>query len=107
MVRSTFPHLSSFPLLRLIQPRCRWAVSGSVSWRLPLLLQMLPAVILLAALCTIFPTSPRWLAAQKDEAKQAEGRRVLAKLRQKGVDSQEVVEEYVSFALSWTLCDLD
>jgi hypothetical protein len=68
-------------------------VAGSISWRLPLFLQLVPAVVLLIALVVFFPFSPRWLAAQTSTERQAEGRRVLARLRGKAADSDEVQDE--------------
>lgn len=70
-------------------------MTGSISWRLPLLLQMVPAVVLLVALVVFFPFSPRWLAAQTSPERQAEGRRVLSHLRGKAVDSDEVQDECI------------
>jgi hypothetical protein len=54
---------------------------------------LVPAVVLLIALVVFFPFSPRWLAAQTSTERQAEGRRVLARLRGKAADSDEVQDE--------------
>lgn len=70
-------------------------MDGSISWRLPLFLQMLPAAVLLAALAVFFPFSPRWLAGQASAERQAEGRRVLAQLRKRPVESEHVTDECV------------
>jgi len=55
-------------------------LSTTAQWRLPLGLQMLPAIIL-AALIFLFPESPRWLI---DNGKPEEGLKTLARLHARG-----------------------
>ena len=55
-------------------------LSDNSQWRIPLGLQLVPAVIL-AALILLFPESPRWLI---DHGKEEEGMRTLAKLHSNG-----------------------
>ncbi|RDW62726.1 MFS sugar transporter-like protein [Coleophoma crateriformis] len=55
-------------------------LTSSVQWRLPLGLQMAPAVVL-GALIMLFPESPRWLI---DHGRPEEGLRNLAKLHANG-----------------------
>ncbi|KAI8319285.1 general substrate transporter [Martensiomyces pterosporus] len=65
-------------------------ISGNTSWRLPLGLQMVPAIILLGGMFFV-PFSPRWLV-NNDRIEEAQ--RVLARLRSNGdINAPEVIEE--------------
>ncbi|KAJ2359026.1 hypothetical protein IWW50_000268 [Coemansia erecta] len=65
-------------------------VKSDVSWRVPIGIQIVPAVILFVAM-TWVPYSPRWLA---DHGRIDEAHVVLAKLRAKGdMNSQDVLTE--------------
>lgn len=65
--------------------------STSAQWRVPLAIQMVPAVIL-AALILLFPESPRWLI---DHGKSELGLHTLARLHSHGdVNDPWVIAEY-------------
>ncbi|KAI9299116.1 general substrate transporter [Neoconidiobolus thromboides FSU 785] len=70
---------------------CKISLTGPIAWRLPLGLQIVPAFLL--GVGSIFaPFSPRWLI---DHSREAEGLKVLAKLRSGGDESNPaVIEEY-------------
>lgn len=57
-----------------------FSIGGSKEWRIPLGIQIVPAVFL-AALILFFPESPRWLI---DHNRGEEGLRILAKLHSHG-----------------------
>ncbi|PVZ97767.1 hypothetical protein BB558_006265 [Smittium angustum] len=66
------------------------SITSNLSWRLPLYLQAVPAVILFVSML-FMPYSPRWLA---DKNRDEEALAVLARLRSGGdTSSYEVIEE--------------
>ncbi|KAE8147789.1 general substrate transporter [Aspergillus avenaceus] len=69
---------------------------SEASWRLPLALQILPAMVLGLGII-FFPDSPRWLLMKRrdDEAIQA-----LSKLRRQARDSPVLVNEYLEIKAS-------
>ncbi|KAK5940310.1 hypothetical protein PMZ80_007730 [Knufia obscura] len=72
---------------------------SSAQWRIPLGLQILPAVFL-AALILLFPESPRWLI---DHGKTEKGHQVLAKLHAHGnLNDPFVLAEYEQIQQSIT-----
>lgn len=64
-------------------------INGEAQWRIPLALQLIPALILGIGI-TFFPYSPRWLSAQ---GRDQEALETLAKLRRKPIDDPTVVIE--------------
>src|SRR4051794_32587757 len=72
---------------------------GSVQWRVPLGIQILPAVVL-ATLILLFPESPRWLV---DHNKGELGLQTLARLHAHGdVNDPWVRAEYAQIQVSRT-----
>ncbi|RKU47312.1 hypothetical protein DL546_002285 [Coniochaeta pulveracea] len=72
---------------------------GSAQWRIPLGLQILPAVVL-ACLILLFPESPRWLL---DHGKEEKGLKTLARLHSQGnVDDPWVKAEFAQIQESIT-----
>ncbi|KAL7413610.1 general substrate transporter [Mrakia frigida] len=72
-------------------------LNGSISWRLPLLLQTIPSIILTLALLTLFPFSPRWLASQPQPHSSSSihpGLETLASLRMRDINDYDVQEEW-------------
>ncbi|KAJ3390840.1 hypothetical protein HDU84_006931 [Entophlyctis sp. JEL0112] len=66
-------------------------LAGVVSpWRIALLLQAVPAILLCGAVIFI-PRSPRWLC---EKGKHAEGLEVIAQLRNRPATDETVVDEY-------------
>ena len=73
-------------------------LSGSGQWRIPLGIQIVPAVVL-AALIMIFPESPRWLI---DHNREEYGLQTLARLHAHGdVNDAWVRAEYAQIQVSW------
>jgi MFS family permease len=64
--------------------------SGDFMWRACLAAQVIPGLLLFLLTITI-PYSPRWLA---DNDRDDEAIAILARLREKNVNSQAVIEEY-------------
>ncbi|KAL4966921.1 sugar porter family MFS transporter [Aspergillus stella-maris] len=65
-------------------------MSGHMAWRLPFLIQIVPAVVMCAG-TFLLPYSPRWLCQNgRDE----EALRTLAKIRQLPIDNELVVQEW-------------
>lgn len=74
-------------------------LEGSGQWRIPLGIQIVPAVFL-AALILLFPESPRWLI---DHGREEEGLKTLAKLHARGdVQDAWVRAEYAQIQESIT-----
>jgi MFS family permease len=72
-------------------------LEGSAEWRIPLGLQIAPAVVL-AALILLFPESPRWLI---DHGREEEGLKTLARLHARGnIDDEWVRAEYAQIQVS-------
>ncbi|KAK5077667.1 hypothetical protein LTR70_009547 [Exophiala xenobiotica] len=73
--------------------------TSSAQWRLPLALQIVPALFL-TGLIMLFPESPRWLI---DHGKTEEGHRILAKLHAHGnLNDPFVLAEYEQIQQSIT-----
>lgn len=70
--------------------------TGSLSWRLPLVLPTLVSAVLIASVY-LFPESPRWLSAQ---GKFEQARHNLALLRDVSPDSLEVSSEMAAIELA-------
>lgn len=64
-------------------------ISSSVSWRVPLIMQVLWA-ILICGMCTVLPDSPRWLYLQ---GRHEDGMPALQALRNLPADHHDVVTE--------------
>lgn len=60
------------------------------AWRLPFLIQMIPAVIMVSGVFML-PYSPRWLA---QKGRDDESLRVLAKIRQLPTDDERILQEW-------------
>ncbi len=72
-------------------------MSGTGQWRIPLGIQILPAVVL-ALLILLFPESPRWLI---DHGREEYGLQTLARLHANGnVNDAWVRAEYAQIQVS-------
>jgi hypothetical protein len=69
---------------------------SDASWRLPLALQIVPAMILGLGML-FFPDTPRWLMMKE---RYDDGLRSLSKLRRKARDCPELVNEYLEIKAS-------
>ena len=69
---------------------------SEASWRLPLALQILPAMILGLGML-FFPETPRWLMMKE---RYDDALRSLSKLRRKARDCPELVNEYMEIKAS-------
>lgn len=64
---------------------------SEASWRLPLAIQIVPAVVLGAGML-FFPDTPRWLLMR---GRPGEARQALARLRRCQLDSPSLVREFL------------
>ncbi|KAJ6057159.1 uncharacterized protein N7446_008057 [Penicillium canescens] len=70
------------------------------SWRLPFLIQMIPALFMIAGVFML-PYSPRWLCQRgRDE----EALRVLAKIRELPTSDERVLQEWCEIRAECTFC---
>jgi MFS family permease len=65
-------------------------IQSQWSWRLPFLIQIIPAVVLVSGVF-LLPYSPRWLA---QKGRDDESLRVLAKIRQLPTEDARVLQEW-------------
>ncbi|RHZ60145.1 hypothetical protein CDV55_103989 [Aspergillus turcosus] len=72
---------------------------SEASWRLPLALQIVPAIILGLGML-FFPETPRWLMMKE---RYDDALRSLSKLRRKASDCPEIVNEYLAIKASIVL----
>ncbi|KAF7527779.1 hypothetical protein PCG10_002250 [Penicillium crustosum] len=75
-------------------------IPGHWSWRLPFLIQMIPALFMVAGVF-LLPYSPRWLCQRgRDE----EALRTLAKIRELPTSDERVLQEWCEIRAECTYC---
>jgi hypothetical protein len=76
-------------------------IPSELSFRLPFMLQTIPALLLLTLLA-ILPESPRWLTMQK--GREGESLQVLSKLRGRGREDERVQAEWIGMVVESVHC---